>query len=411
MTERSPCSTPRRCAAWPTPCGCASSACCASRAGHRDHAGRAARPVDRRDQLPPAASRHVRLRGRRPGAQRRPRALVEGRPPAHRLDTGDAGAGGRGLPARGRRPVRRAGRPLPRRVRGAAAAVARLVHDQRLAAAADRRTRRPSCTRRSSRWSTATAATTRTGRAPTAPSEGRRAGADPAVPGGSAGRPTEPPRALVALLTAEIDLGGRHPDERARPALVRAGHHRHADPGRRRRVRRDAARTCSPPALGGPLIDRLGARRFSIARRRDQRRSPSVAIPLLHERIGFGRRASRWSAVAGGLRGVRRHRQGGDLPAGRRDVRDGHDPRRVACRTACTGWPPCSARPPAALLIAVLDAPTVLVFDAATFAVSALLVVLRAGPGRRRRGARGALPARAAGRPGLPAPRPARRRR
>ena len=110
------------------------------RPGHRDHPGRATRPVDRRDQLPPAAS------SRRTGSWSTTRsatwaASAGGRPrtSAPSLDSMALARRGRGLPARGCRPVRGAGRPLARRVSPLPAAVARVGHAQRLAAAADRR--------------------------------------------------------------------------------------------------------------------------------------------------------------------------------------------------------------------------------------------------------------------------------
>lgn len=134
-------------------------------------------------------------------------------------------------------------------------------------------------------------------------------------------------------------------------------------------------------ALGGPLIDRIGARRMSIGA--DVISGVVVAaVPLLHGAglLGFGTFAA-LVAAAGLARGF------GDTS--KRVV----FPETVAASglamTRATSLHDGLNRlagllgaPLAGLLIAALDAPAVLALDAATFAVAALLVAVLVPLGR-----------------------------
>ncbi|MGI5212061.1 MFS transporter [Plantactinospora sp. CA-290183] len=134
-------------------------------------------------------------------------------------------------------------------------------------------------------------------------------------------------------------------------------------------------------ALGGPLIDRIGARRTSILA--DLGSAVAVAaVPLLHltDRLGFGTLLG-LVAVAGLLRGFsdtakrllfREAVEAAGTPMARAtSVHDG-----LARLASLLG------APLAGVLIAALDAPLVLLFDAATFAVGAALVVFLVPAGR-----------------------------
>ncbi|MEV4629018.1 MFS transporter [Micromonospora sp. NPDC049523] len=126
-------------------------------------------------------------------------------------------------------------------------------------------------------------------------------------------------------------------------------------------------------ALGGPLIDRLGARRTSIVADLGSA-AAVVAVPLLYraDLLGFGVLTA-LVAVAGLLRGF------GD------SAKQVIFPETVAAAgvelTRATSLHDGLGRlatllgaPLAGLLIAALDAPTVLLLDAATFAVGALII-------------------------------------
>lgn len=134
-------------------------------------------------------------------------------------------------------------------------------------------------------------------------------------------------------------------------------------------------------ALGGPLIDRVGARRMSIAA--DATSGLAVAaVPLLHwaDLLGFGALAG-LVGVAGLLRGLGDTSKRVVFPetvaasgmalTRATSVHDGLN--RLASLLGA---------PLAGLLVAALDAPTVLLLDAATFAVAAAVVAL-AVPHRR----------------------------
>ncbi len=160
-------------------------------------------------------------------------------------------------------------------------------------------------------------------------------------------------------------------------------------------------------AFGGPLIDRLGAWRISVAA--DVASAGFVvAIPLLHERIGFGGVVA-LVVVVGVLRGFGDTSKRAVFP--RVVARSGMDMTRAASlNDGLARLSTLLGAPAGGLLIAAFDAPVVLAVDAATFAAAGLIVALRgARPGRGERG-EGALPAGAAGRPRVPAPRPPGRR-
>jgi MFS family permease len=132
-------------------------------------------------------------------------------------------------------------------------------------------------------------------------------------------------------------------------------------------------------AAGGPLIDRLGARRVSVAA--DAGSAAFVAaVPLLHHRVGFAGVVA-LVAVVGGLRGF------GDTS------KSVMFPRAVALSTmdltraaslhdGLARLATLLGAPAGGLLIAALDAPVVLLVDAATFAVGAVIVAaaVRVGP-------------------------------
>ncbi|WP_344388151.1 MFS transporter [Asanoa iriomotensis] len=126
-------------------------------------------------------------------------------------------------------------------------------------------------------------------------------------------------------------------------------------------------------AAGGPLLDRIGGRRFSVGA--DAVSALAIAaVPLLHDRIGFGGLLV-LVGVAGGLRGFSDTAKEAMFPrvAERSQV---EMTRAAGLQDGLHRMATLLGAPAGGALIAVLDAPTVLLFDAATFAVSALLVLL-----------------------------------
>ena len=131
-------------------------------------------------------------------------------------------------------------------------------------------------------------------------------------------------------------------------------------------------------AAGGPLIDRIGGRRFSIGA--DAVSALAVAaIPLFHERIGFSGLLV-LVGLAGGLRGFGDTAKHAVYP--RVAEASGVEMTRAASlQDGLSRLATLLGAPAGGVLIAVLDAPAVLLFDAATFAVAAVLVVaVRVGP-------------------------------
>ncbi|GIF62923.1 MFS transporter [Asanoa ishikariensis] len=124
---------------------------------------------------------------------------------------------------------------------------------------------------------------------------------------------------------------------------------------------------------GGPLIDRIGGRRFSIVA--DAVSALAIgAIPLLHDRIGFGGLLV-LVGIAGGLRGFSDTAKEAIFPRVARE--SGMEMTRAASlQDGLHRLATLLGAPAGGALIAVLDAPTVLLFDAATFAVAAALVLL-----------------------------------
>ncbi|HEV7712925.1 MAG TPA: MFS transporter [Asanoa sp.] len=131
-------------------------------------------------------------------------------------------------------------------------------------------------------------------------------------------------------------------------------------------------------AAGGPLIDRIGGRRFSIGA--DAISAVAVAaIPLLHDRIGFGGLLV-LVGIAGGLRGFGDTAKHAVFP--RVAEASGVEmTRATSLQDGLSRLATLLGAPAGGVLIAVFDAPNVLLFDAATFAISALLVVaVKVGP-------------------------------
>jgi MFS family permease len=126
-------------------------------------------------------------------------------------------------------------------------------------------------------------------------------------------------------------------------------------------------------ALGGPWIDRLGARRVSVVA--DVASAGFVvAVPLLHERIGYPGVVALVAAV-GVLRGFGDTSKRAMFP--RVVEPSGMDlTRGASLQDGLARLATLLGAPAGGLLIAAFDAPTVLVVDAATFAVSALVVAL-----------------------------------
>ena len=122
---------------------------------------------------------------------------------------------------------------------------------------------------------------------------------------------------------------------------------------------------------GGPLIDRVGGRRFSIAA--DAASAVAVAaVPVFHDRVGFGGLLV-LVGLAGALRGF------GDLSKEAVFARvvggSGVElTRATGLQDGLSRLATLLGAPAGGVLIAVFDAPTVLLFDAATFVTSALLV-------------------------------------
>ncbi|WP_203860601.1 MFS transporter [Plantactinospora mayteni] len=128
-------------------------------------------------------------------------------------------------------------------------------------------------------------------------------------------------------------------------------------------------------ALGGPLIDRIGARRTSIAA--DLGSAAAVAtVPLLHlaDLLSFGTLIG-LVAVAGLLRGFGDTAKRVVFPE---TVAAAGTPmtRATSLHDGLSRLATLLGAPLAGLLIAVLDAPLVLLLDAGTFVVGALLVAL-----------------------------------
>ncbi|MBF9128191.1 MFS transporter, partial [Plantactinospora sp. S1510] len=128
-------------------------------------------------------------------------------------------------------------------------------------------------------------------------------------------------------------------------------------------------------ALGGPLIDRLGARRVSIVA--DLGSAVAVAaIPLLHRAggLGFGTLVG-LVAVTGMLRGFSDSAKRVMFP---KTVEAAGTPmtRATSLNDGLSRLATLLGAPLAGLLVAVFDAPTVLLIDAATFAVGAVLLAL-----------------------------------
>jgi len=141
-------------------------------------------------------------------------------------------------------------------------------------------------------------------------------------------------------------------------------------------------------ALGGPLIDRFGARRVSIVS--DLASAVAVAaVPLLHRAGGLDFAVLvGLVAVAGLLRGFSDSAKRVVFPE---VVAAAGTPvtRATSLNDGLRRLGTLLGAPLAGLLIAVLDAPTVLLIDAASFAVGAALLAL-AVPGGRFGGARSA---------------------
>ncbi|MEV4533947.1 MFS transporter [Asanoa sp. NPDC049518] len=126
-------------------------------------------------------------------------------------------------------------------------------------------------------------------------------------------------------------------------------------------------------AAGGPLIDRIGGRVFSIGA--DAISAVAIAaIPLFHEQIGFTELLV-IVGIAGGLRGFGDTAKEAIFPRVARA--SGMEMTRAAgLQDGLHRLATLLGAPAGGALIAVLDAPTVLLFDAATFALSAVLVLL-----------------------------------
>lgn len=128
-------------------------------------------------------------------------------------------------------------------------------------------------------------------------------------------------------------------------------------------------------AFGGPLLDRIGVRRASIAADAASA-AVVVAIPLLYRdaSLGFGTLLA-LVALAGVLRGLGDTAKQAVFP--QTVALSGVDLTRAASlHDGLSRLAGLLGAPLAGLLIAALDAPTVLLIDAATFAAGAVLVGL-----------------------------------
>ncbi|HEX2773193.1 MAG TPA: MFS transporter [Micromonosporaceae bacterium] len=128
-------------------------------------------------------------------------------------------------------------------------------------------------------------------------------------------------------------------------------------------------------AFGGPLLDRIGVRRASIVADATSA-AVVVAIPLLYRdaSLGFGTLLG-LVALAGLLRGLGDTAKQAVFP--QTVAESGVDMTRAASlHDGLSRLAGLLGAPLAGLLIALLDAPTVLLVDAATFAAGAVLVGL-----------------------------------
>ncbi|GIF76151.1 MFS transporter [Asanoa siamensis] len=126
-------------------------------------------------------------------------------------------------------------------------------------------------------------------------------------------------------------------------------------------------------AAGGPWIDRVGGRRFSIVA--DAGSALAVAaVPLLHHDIGFGGLLV-LVGIAGALRGFGDTAKEAMFP--RIAEASGMEMTRAASlQDGLHRLATLLGAPIGGALIAILDAPTVLLLDAASFGFSAVLVLL-----------------------------------
>lgn len=126
-------------------------------------------------------------------------------------------------------------------------------------------------------------------------------------------------------------------------------------------------------AFGGPVIDRIGARRTSVLA--DLASALAVgAIPLLHAGVGLRFEALLvLVAAVGALRGFGDSAKRVLLPAA---AAQGGMPlsRATGIEDGISRLATLLGAPAAGVLIVALDAPTVLLVDAATFAVAAVLI-------------------------------------
>jgi MFS family permease len=179
-------------------------------------------------------------------------------------------------------------------------------------------------------------------------------------------------RALIALLTADtISAAGTRMSALALPwfVLVSTGSATHA--GVVAFV--EMLPYVLAAAAGGPLIDRIGGRRFGIGA--DAVSALALAaIPLLHHRIGFGGLLV-LVGIAGGLRGFSDTAKEAIFPLVARE--SGMEMTRAASlQDGLHRLATLLGAPAGGALLAVLDAPIVLLFDAGTFAFGAVVVLL-----------------------------------
>ena len=181
------------------------------------------------------------------------------------------------------------------------------------------------------------------------------------------------PRPARGAPRGQRDLDHGQPPHPARDPVVRAPDDRQ----RRRRPALVGFFSLLPfvisSALGGVIVDRLGYRRASIVT--DLASGSSVLAdpdPLPHRRAAAGR-AARARLRRRAPRRARPDGARGDPPRARRACRDDARARHEPLRRRLAGANMLGA-PLAGVLIAVIGPANVLVLDAATFAVSALLM-------------------------------------